>query len=255
MRLGEQQVEQEARRVLRKLAAARTGLFARGEGHVVARSPAAAATSRVGVAAELVAAFLSRDWIKPDGPGRHVIAGAGLAFLARAQAGGDGFGEQHRLPQSVEREGRTVSVNMGESPLARLKFRDLIDATQFAAGERLRRDFTMAQLTPRLGMDWSASSVSGSRGAARESISDIALAARQRFNRALAAAGPGLGDLLFDVCCHLTPLEGVEAARGWSRRSGRVVLKLALDRLAAHYGFTVVATSAPIRAWSLEEAD
>jgi hypothetical protein len=96
--------------------------------------------------------------------------------------------------------------------------------------------------------------VSGSRGAGADSISEIAMAARQRLNRALAAAGPGLADLLFDVCCHLMVLEMAEDTRGWAKRSGRVVLKIALDRLAAHYGMTVVRQRGKLRAWAAEAA-
>ncbi len=144
-----------------------------------------------------------------------------------------------------------VRINRAESPLARLKFRGLVDALQFAAGEKLRRDFTLGQLTPRMGVDLTAPVMSG--GGAQDNLSDIALAARQRFNRALTAVGPGLSDLLFDVCCHLLPLEGAEDRRGWSKRSGRVVLKIALDRLAAHYGLDVTAQKSGIRAWRNEE--
>jgi hypothetical protein len=143
----------------------------------------------------------------------------------------------------------------GESPLARLGSRGLVDAVQFAAGEKLRRDYTLAQLTPRMGVDLSAPVVSGgARADGADSISDIAVAARQRFSRAMAAAGPGLGDIAFDVCCDLQSLERAESRRGWAARAGRVVLALALDRLAAHYGMTGVRNSAPIRAWSAGEA-
>jgi len=125
----------------------------------------------------------------------------------------------------------------------------------FAAGEKLRRDYTLAQLAPRMGVDLTAPVVAqGGRGPDRETVSDIALAARQRFSRAMAAAGPGLSDLAFEVCCDLGSLERAEARRGWAKRSGRVVLTLALDRLAAYYGLTITLRRAPIRAWSLDEA-
>jgi len=248
----DKEVEREGHRVLRRLAAPRQILFARGAVHVVARSPSAAATSRVTVASDLVARFAALGWIQPDGEGRHVIAPAGQALLARA--GENGFAAQHRLMQARRlNDGGIVQVNMAESPLARLKFRNLIGDRPFAAGDRLRRDYTLSQMTARMGVDWSTPVVLGGRGGAPDTLCDTVIAARQRLNRALKAAGPGLGDLLFDVCCQLTPLEGVEAARGWAKRSARVVLTIALDRLAAHYGFDVVAGPGGLRAWSLEE--
>jgi hypothetical protein len=248
--IAEAELQQEARRVLRRLAAPRQVLFAKdpsrqGGDFAIGRG----AASRVAVTAPLVAAFARQGWIVPDGAGRYVIGPAGRDFLARDSGG---FAAQHREMRAQALDGAAVTVNVGESPLARLKARGLVDGVQFAAGEKLRRDFTLAQLTPRLGVNWEAPVVSGGRGAGQDSISDIALAARQRFNQALAAMGPGLADLLFDVCCHLTVLERCEDARGWSRRSGRVVLLLALDRLAAHYGMTVVRRHARIRAWSQE---
>jgi len=259
----EEEISREARRVLRRLASPRQALLARGEAlFAVARGPAGLKTSRVTVGGDVVAAFAREGWIAPDGPGRYVMAEAGAAFLARSLGGEDKFAGQHRLmeertiglqdparPDSLVK----VRVNAGESPLARLRFRDLIDAIQFAAGEKLRRDFTLGQLTPRMGVDLTAPVMTGGGGG--EQIGDIALAARQRFNRALASVGPGLSDLLFDVCCHLTALESAEARRGWSKRSGRVVLKLALDRLAAHYGLDKVANAGSIRRWSAPAED
>jgi hypothetical protein len=89
MRPAEQEVLREARRVLRRLAAPRAALFARGTQFLVGRP-----SSRVGVAAEIVQEFSRMGWILPDGPGRYVMAQAGLDFLARQSA--DGFGAQHR---------------------------------------------------------------------------------------------------------------------------------------------------------------
>ena len=51
----------------------------------------------------------------------------------------------------------------------------------------------------------------------------------------MEALGPGLSDVVFRVCCFLEGLETVEKRLGWSARSGKVVLKIALERLAAHY--------------------
>ncbi len=64
-----------------------------------------------------------------------------------------------------------VTVDEAESPLAwlaRRKGRDgraLIEPVQLLAGERLRAEFTRAQLMPRITSNWSASVADGPRGA------------------------------------------------------------------------------------------
>jgi hypothetical protein len=62
------------------------------------------------------------------------------------------------------------------------------------------------------------------------------LAARSRVERALKAAGEGLSTILLEVCCLERGLEAAERRLGWPSRSGKVVLRLALSRLALHYG-------------------
>ncbi|ABS62499.1 hypothetical protein Plav_0876 [Parvibaculum lavamentivorans DS-1] len=174
---------------------------------------------------------------------------AGRAFYRRLVAEADPFGEQHRLMGTrVLRDAgggeARLPVNEAESPLAWLRHRKgadgqhLIDATQFEAGERLRADFTVGQLTPRVTADWSAVTASGKRARDPAEIADHALAARQRVNRALVAVGPRLSDILLAVCCHLEGLEAAERSFGWPKRSAKLVLQIALDRLAAHYGMT-----------------
>jgi cystathionine beta-lyase/cystathionine gamma-synthase len=56
-----------------------------------------------------------------------------------------------------------------------------------------------------------------------------------RLLRALRELGPGLADAAFRCCCLLEGLETVEKRMGWSARSGKVVLRLALWRLQTHY--------------------
>ena len=79
------------------------------------------------------------------------------------------------------------------------------------------------------------------------------IAAKQRFSRAMKTVGPVLNDLLFDVYCHLIGLEDAEANKGWPQRAGKVVLVIALDRLAAHYGMIVTAPAhAKMRSWQAD---
>jgi hypothetical protein len=138
------------------------------------------------------------------------------------------------------------SVNAAESPIAWLRQRrnkdgrPLISEAEFDAGERLRADFWFAQMTPRVTANWDAavSSASCRRGApgAGSDMQDSVIAAGARVRSALSAVGPELAGVLIDVCCHLKGLEEVERLAGWPQRSGKVVLQLALERLARHYG-------------------
>ena len=47
--------------------------------------------------------------------------------------------------------------------------------------------------------------------------------------------GPGLADVVMRVCCFLEGLESAEKRLGWSARSGKIVLKIGLQRLKRHY--------------------
>lgn len=132
---------------------------------------------------------------------------------------------------------RSVTVNLAESPLAWLAARGLVDARQFEAGERLRADYEKASLGPSVTMRWEGSPVAkGRRGAPTVDDPTLAqLSAKRRFDAAIDAAGPGLGDVLWRVVCAGEGLPMAEKALGWPARAGKLVLCLALDRVAAHY--------------------
>ncbi|MGR7995454.1 MULTISPECIES: DUF6456 domain-containing protein [unclassified Xanthobacter] len=162
-------------------------------------------------------------------------------------------------PASASAAPPAPSLNLAESPLTWLARRNgkdgrpLVDEAQLAAGERLRADFTRAQLTPRVTSNWSALITSGR---SPEAFTDMVLAARQRLRHALAAVGPELSGVLLDVCCFLKGLEAVEGERRWPPRTAKVVLGLALQRLAAHYGLATTARGrarGTIRAWSADD--
>lgn len=61
-------------------------------------------------------------------------------------------------------------------------------------------------------------------------------AVRTRIAKALADVGPGLREVLERVCLLGSALEPVEASLKLPRRAGKTVLKLAMPRLAQHYG-------------------
>jgi hypothetical protein len=160
----------------------------------------------------------------------------------------------------------SVTVDDAESPLAWLarrrgrNGRALIEPHQLQAGERLRGDFTRAHMMPRTTSNWASPIASARRGAGGGrgiAFTETMIAARQCVHRALDVVGPEFSGLLMDVCCFLKGLEDVERERAWPPRSAKVVLQLALDRLARHYGLAGEVRGparAPIRTWLAEGA-
>lgn len=132
-----------------------------------------------------------------------------------------------------------VTVNLAESPLGWLARRGLLSERQVRAGERLRQDHGQAGLAARVTMRWDAADVGRTPGARGDShhASLAALDARRRFERAIAHLGAGLSDIVWRIVCEGEGLADAERVLGWPTRSGKLVLGLALDRLADHYEY------------------
>ncbi len=196
--------------------------------------------------ARLVVDQLSaEDLIVPDGVRRLVISEPGKRWLEREQAvrtkntTSDGFDRQNRVMAKVKLPDTTVytDINLAESPLAWLARRKLISAAQFNAGEKLRADFHGAARAPKVTMSWDAPPMGKTARGPGEALDPTMaqLAARRRFEAAIAAAGPGLSDVLWRVACMGEGLETAEKAMQWPVRTAKVVLGLALDRLVGFY--------------------
>ncbi|MCG6884577.1 MAG: DUF6456 domain-containing protein [Silicimonas sp.] len=206
-------------------------------------------------------AMALKDWITLSSEGRitrYRITSTGRSalkrFLAEDEATRAGLGEtadpyseQHRDWASrsdgkVGNKRRGIRYNAAESPLSALARRKDKDGTPFlspeqvAAGERLREDFELAQMGPRVTQNWEKFLTGGARG-------DFGVgqggggseSARKRVMTALTDLGPGLADVVLRCCCFLEGMESVERRMGWSARSGKIVLRIALTRLRRHY--------------------
>jgi len=103
------------------------------------------------------------------------------------------------------------------------------------ASDRLREDFELAQLGPRVTQNWERFMLDSDRGNFGSGEGGGSSAAQKRLSAALSALGPGLGDIALRCCCFLEGMEAAEKRMGWSARSGKVVLRIALQRLWAHY--------------------
>ncbi len=132
---------------------------------------------------------------------------------------------------------RSVTVNMVESPLGWLFTRGKLNRRQFDAGEQLRSDWERGGLASKVTMQWDAAPVGRQRGGSggRAELLGSQIDARRRFEGAVDAAGPGLSEILWRIVCSGEGMREAETALGWPARAGKVVLCLALDRVADFY--------------------
>lgn len=146
--------------------------------------------------------------------------------------------EGPKRSSSAKGKHRSVTVNLGESPIAWLHSRGHLSDRLFDAGEALRNDYERAQLSPNLTMRWDPVRIkTGNRGGSDTGLSpsEKQVAAKTRFDGAIAQAGKGLDDVLWRVVCAGEGLPQAEKALGWPARSGKLVLQLALERVADFY--------------------
>lgn len=143
--------------------------------------------------------------------------------------------EGPRRASAAHGKRRSVTVNLAESPLSWLHTRGHLTDRQFDAGERLRADYERAQIAPSTTMRWDPVRVDGGGTSGGLTPSERQLAAKDRFDGAMREAGPGLSDILWRVVCAGEGLPGAERALEWPARSGKLVLKIALDRVAVFY--------------------
>lgn len=153
--------------------------------------------------------------------------------MAEAPAGFDWNG--------AEVEERFPRYGQVETPVAQMGRRRDKDGQPFlspelvSAAERLREDFELAQMMPNTTQNWERFLDGGARSTGGGAGGFGPAAARERVAAALRDLGPGLGDVVLRVCCYLEGLEACEKRMGWAARSGKVVLRIGLERLRRHY--------------------
>jgi hypothetical protein len=140
-----------------------------------------------------------------------------------------------RAPKGKATPRRSVTVNVAESPLAWLHARGHLPDRLFEAGEQLRADYERAQIAPSVTMRWDPVRVKSTSADRGLNPSEKQIAARKRFDGAITAAGKGLEDILWRVVCACEALADAEKSLGWPARSGKLVLRIALERVADFY--------------------
>ena len=194
---------------------------------VVVRDGAAGA-ERLAILEQSVAeAFALRRWIDCVHTGR----------VARYQISSEGrirIGQRHPAQPAAavqaedDRGTRPVTV---ETPVAVLARRRDADGMPFLSPEMVRaadqmfESFVISGLSPDQILAWDR------LGALPLSDSPDRRRARVFLAQATESLGPGLADVTTRCCCLRQGVETVERDLGWSARSGKIVLRIALQQL------------------------
>lgn len=146
-------------------------------------------------------------------------------------------GRDRSKARRKKRLARSVKVNLSESPLGWLHARGHLTDRQFDSGEKLRTDWESANLAPSITTRWNITPPSGGRRGALDGLNptEAQVAARQRFDNAIAYLGSDLSDIAWRIICAGEAVPAAEKGLGWPARSGKLVLKIALDRLGDFY--------------------
>lgn len=196
------------------------------------------------IAARQTGGRVLRYWITPSGRValRELTAQSENSARAMAEAPSGFEGAPKGVGLWTEDAVEMARVPVMESPvaaLARRKDRDgkpFLNGSMVRASERLREDFELTQLGPRESAqattDWFAylrKIEECEDFHPRTQDADMAVKA------ALVFLGPGLSEVALRCCCLLEGLETTERSMGWAARSGKVVLRIALQRLVLYY--------------------
>ncbi|MFT4707231.1 MAG: hypothetical protein ACI9PU_001071 [Ascidiaceihabitans sp.] len=252
--------DRDALRILRRLCekGAVLAVAADMDKAVVVRDGANGSSTRTAVVDRHIAQGMAlKNWISPKTQGRitrYQITSSGRSTLSgmlddTPDTDQVDFAEQHRewgekvVPDVDTGRPKRMRYNLSESPLTALARRRDKDGSPFLSdelvhvGERLREDFELAQMGPRVAQNWDRFLTAGGRGgfAPDSGVGDGPSAARRRVADAMADLGAGLSDVVLRCCCYLEGLETAEKRLGWSARSGKIVLRIALMRLQQHY--------------------
>ncbi len=240
-------VEREAKRILRRLCepGACLAVAQEMEKAVVVRESDDGKTTRTAVVDRPVAqAMALKDWIACETPGRisrYSITAAGRAALKRLLAEDDAarrgfaeaatpFADQHRVwgekeaPVADSERSRRIRYNLAESPILAMSRRKDKDGNPFlssdlvSAAERLREDFELAQMGPRVAQNWEKFLTGGGIGALTVPIAASVTARPARANvcrRCYAILAPVWGM----SCCGCAVSSKVWKPEGFSMRA------------------------------------
>lgn len=240
---------QDAQRILRRLCESDAFLVVADgmEKAVVMREAGNGQSLRTAVVnASVAQAMALREWIVCKARGRvakYQITAAGriaLSEITGDEGEPNGFAED-QASFDMDGQGRRPRYGLGDSPLMAFARRKGANGQPFLAndlvraGERLREDFELAHMSARETQNWQGFLAHVRSEPSSDDPHVRRIDARKRVQEALVDLGPGLAEVAVACCCFLEGIETVERRMGWSARSGKIVLRIALQRLRRHY--------------------
>ncbi|WP_196259276.1 DUF6456 domain-containing protein [Pelagibacterium limicola] len=126
----------------------------------------------------------------------------------------------------------------GSEPAMRLGF---LEPHHLEAARRVARLFERAHLMQRTTIRYTPQPAAGRNTGVHGQITDMAADARAALAQIHRLLPADCASVVMDVCCYEKGLQAIEAERGWPRRSAKLVLRIGLDHLAAHFGLSPVA--------------
>lgn len=209
---------------------------------VVMLETSSGTTQRIAVLDRDIAEVMAlHDWICCSRPGR--VACYRITPTGEAALLAHGANDAHAPASDAGGVGRRARYGQAETPVSILARRREKSGKLFlhpdlaATAERLREDYVMAQLdnVPLQPVENLVEVLKGRKPPGPNIAAPGTRAARLRVLDVLRDLGPGLGDIALRCCCYLEGVESAETALGWSARSGKIVLRIALQRLKIRY--------------------
>ncbi len=183
---------------------------------------------------------VARYYITAKGRGalNRLLAEAESARAAGADEAPAGFGRAGVVELGRGKKRRAAGADTPLNVLARRRDkagRPYLSPELVRAGERLRMDFEIVMLEGLPGSNWNAIMAAGGQSGPGRAPDQRHIDARRRLQAAMKFLGPELGEIALLTCCHEKGMESTEKELGMPARSGKYVLRIALNMLARHY--------------------
>lgn len=152
------------------------------------------------------------------------------------------FADQHRqiIVQSDGTRKNLTQGLLGTLSVSKKGARPFMQHHHVEAAKRVEKLVELAQMRQRTTMSYDPTRVGDTSGSdfAGPELGERAIDARNALNVCLGKLPPDCAGVVLDVCGFQKGLQLVEQERKWPRRSAKMILRIGLEQVAAHFGLT-----------------